>query len=188
MKIFVHLLALLVMTSHASAADQAQSTAEHNTPAWSLIDAQNNPHSFPQQAIDNQQVTVLFFWATWCPYCKQLMPLIQSALYQYQDPLNLKVYALNINEDADPQAYLNSQGYTFELFPKAEKVAEMYQIFGTPGILIFDQRGELVFDLRTVQTQHLVKQKASHGDRSIRLAPYWAAEIRKALQDLVTKP
>lgn len=157
-------------------------------PSWSLTDGQNTTHQFPEQAIENQQVTVLFFWATWCPYCKQLMPHIQSALYQYQDPLNLKVYALNINEDANPQAYLRSQGYSFNLFPKAEKVAELYQIYGTPGVLIFDQKGELVFDIRAVQTQHLVKQKASNSAKSIRLAPYWAAEIRKALQDLVTKP
>jgi len=115
------------------------------------------------------------------------MPHIQSALYQYQDTLNLKVYALNINEDADPQAYLSSQGYSFKLFPEAEKVAKMYQIHGTPGVLVFNQKGELVFDLRAVQSNHLVNQKASNRAKSVRLAPYWAAEISKALQDLLTK-
>jgi thioredoxin-related protein len=182
----IGLLALLVFTITAVATEQPQT--KNDGPTWSLPDAHNISHQFPQQAIENQQVTVLFFWATWCPYCKQLMPHIQSVLYQFQDSLNLKVYALNINEDADPQAYLSSQGYSFELFPKAEEVAEKYQIYGTPGILIFDQQGEQVFDLRTVQSKHLVKQKASHGAKSMRLAPYWAAEIRKALQGLLSKP
>ncbi|VAW45628.1 hypothetical protein MNBD_GAMMA02-281 [hydrothermal vent metagenome] len=177
----------LIFAVSAPAASQDQSEPDISSPNWSLVDAQNITHQFPQQAIENQQVTVLFFWATWCPYCKQLMPHIQSALYQYQDTLNLKVYALNINEDADPQAYLNSQGYSFKLFPEAEKVAKIYQIHGTPGVLIFNQKGELVFDLRTVQSNHLVNQKASNGAKSVRLAPYWAAEIRKALQDLLTK-
>ncbi len=152
---------------------------------WSLEDSRNISYEFPQQAIENKQITVLFFWATWCPYCQQLMPHIQSALYQYEEPLNLKVYALNINEDDDPQAYLRSKGLNFTLFPKAEAVAEKYRIYGTPGVLIFDQAGKLVFDLRTVQANHLVKQKASHGAKSVRLAPYWSAQIRKALQALL---
>ncbi len=152
---------------------------------WSLKDVNQQSHQFPQQAIKNEQVTVLFFWATWCPYCKQLMPHIQSALYQYRESLNLKVYALNINEDADSQAYMRSHGHSFDLFLEAEKVAEKYQIYGTPGILIFNRKGELVFDLRTVQANHLVRKSASHGAKSVRLAPFWAAEIRQALAALL---
>ncbi len=152
---------------------------------WKLNDAAGISYEFPQQAIKKDQVTMLFFWATWCPYCQQLMPHIQSTLYQYEDELNLKVLALNINEDADPEDYLNSKGYGFTLLPKAEAVAEKYQIYGTPGVLIFNQKGQMVFDLRAVQSRHLIKQKASHGAKSVRLAPYWGAEIRKALQQLL---
>ncbi len=159
-------------------------TADAEPQAWTLDDFQGQTHQFPADAVANQQVTVLFFWATWCPYCKQLMPHMQSALYQYQDDLNLKVYALNIKEDDDPQAYLNRHGYGFTLFPEADEVAEQYEIWGTPGVLIFDQQGQLVFDLRRVQTQHLVKQNAPHSAKSVRTAPYWAAEIRKALAKL----
>jgi len=152
---------------------------------WSLADADGQVHHFPTDAVANQQVTVLFFWATWCPYCQQLMPHIQSALHQYGAPLNLQVMALNVHEDTDPQAYLNKQGYAFTLLPEAEKVAELYQMHGTPGVLIFDAKGHLVFDLRDVQADHLVRQNAGHGAKSVRKAPYWAAQIRQALQQLV---
>ena len=177
------MLALTVAIS-TSAVGQEQ-TGSKKSPSWSLADAQKVVHQFPEQAIENKQVTVLFFWATWCPYCKQLMPHIQSALHQYKDALNLNIYALNIKDDGDPEAYLNSQGYTFKSFPEADEVASMYEVHGTPGVLIFNQQGDLVFDLRSVQTKHLVNQKASHGAKSVRLAPVWAAEIRKALQELV---
>ncbi len=152
--------------------------------SWSLTDANDSVHQFPQDAVQKQQVTVLLFWATWCPYCKQLMPHIQSALYQYQDDLNLKVYALNIKEDGDPEAYLNSNGHNFLLFPNADEVAKLYAVHGTPAVLIFDQNGHQVFDLRSVKTEHLVKQSATHGAKSVRLAPHWAVAIRKALQQL----
>ncbi|WP_223787457.1 TlpA family protein disulfide reductase [Marinicella meishanensis] len=153
--------------------------------AWSLADASGKVHHFPTDAMANQQVTVLFFWATWCPYCQELMPHIQSALHQYESPLNLKVLALNVHEDADPQAYLNSKGHTFTLMPEAEQVADLYQMHGTPGVLIFDAKGQLVFDLRNVQADHLVRKNAGHGAKSMRKAPYWAALIRQALQQLV---
>lgn len=161
-------------------------SAESQDPiAWSLADANGQVHQFPTDAVARQQVTVLLFWATWCPYCQQLMPHIQSALHQYQEPLNLQVYAMNVYEDGDPKAYLNSQGYSFTLFPEAEKVAEMYGINGTPGVLVFAANGQQVFDLRDVQARHLVKKDASHGAKSVRMAPYWAAELREALQRLV---
>ncbi len=172
----IHVLVLLCISVFT------QAKAE---PAWSLTDIENQSHEFPQQAIDAKQVTVLFFWATWCPYCKQLMPHIQSALHQYQDDLNLQVYALNINEDGDPAKYLNQNGFNFLLFPEAESVANLYEVHGTPAVIIFDQTGQQVFDLRAVKTSHLVKQGASHGAKSVRLAPYWAAEIRNALQQLL---
>ena len=172
----IHLLVLLCL----SCLTQAKSE-----PIWSLTDIDNQNHEFPQQAIDNKQVTVLFFWATWCPYCKQLMPHVQSALIQYQQELNLKVYALNINEDGDPAEYLRKYGLNFLLFPQAESVAKLYEVYGTPAVLIFDQTGQQVFDLRSVKTKHLVKQGASHGAKSVRLAPYWAVEIRKALQQIL---
>ncbi len=182
-----HLLLIMTLvvfvTTSVHSKDQAET--KNQTPTWALADDKKVIHQFPQQAIADQRVTMLFFWATWCPYCKQLMPHIQSALHQYKDDLNLKIYAMSINEDADPKAYLRSQGYSFTLFPQAEKVAEMYQVHGTPGVLIFNKQGELVFDLRSVQTKHLVQQNASHGAKSVRKAPYWAAEIRKALQGLL---
>jgi len=59
----------LIFAVSAPAASQDQSEPDISSPTWSLVDAQNITHQFPQQAIENQQVTVLFFWATWCPYC-----------------------------------------------------------------------------------------------------------------------
>ena len=170
------LLALFIFS-----ATVAQPAEEHR---WVLTDAVGTTHQFPEDAVQAQQVTVVLFWATWCPYCQQLMPHLQSLLHQYQDGLNLRVWALNIHEDADPVAYLRKNGYQFDLFPKAEAVAQQLGIHGTPVVLIYDQQGQLIFDLRTLDSSQLVKPKASHGAKSVRLAPWWAAEIRKVLNRL----
>ena len=169
---------LMFMLLSASAAQTAE---DHH---WILPDAQGKTHHFPQDAVAEQQVTVVLFWATWCPYCQQLMPHLQSMVHQYQSSINLKVFALNIHEDGDPVAYLRTNGYQFDLFPNAEPVAKQLAVHGTPVVLIYDQKGELVFDLRSLDSSQLVKQKASHGAKSVRLAPWWAAEIRKVLNQL----
>lgn len=131
-----------------------------------------------------QQVLVVLFWATWCPYCQQLMPHLQSMVHQFQASINLKVWALNIHEDAEPAAYLRKNGDQFELFSEAEAVAKQLQVHGTPVVLVYDQSGALVFDLRSLDISHLLKQNAGDGAKSVRLAPWWAAEIRKVLNQL----
>lgn len=153
--------------------------------SWQAADAAGQIHRFPEEAINNKQVTVLMFWATWCPYCQQLMPHLQSALIQYQEALNLKVYAMNINEDSDPEAYLNNNGFGFLLFPESEAVAKQYQVQYTPVVLVFDQQGQMVFDSRQLSLQDRVKAEASHQAKSIRIAPYLAAEVRQVLVKLM---
>lgn len=160
---------------------QAQSAETHQ---WTLTDQQGQFHHFPQDAIEQQQVTVVLFWATWCPYCQQLMPHLQSLIHQYEQPLGLQIYALNIHEDGDPEAYLKQNGLQFTLFPQAESVAAQLTVHGTPVVLIYDQQGQLVFDLRDLDSRSVAKKNASHGARSVRLAPWWAAEIRKVLNQL----
>ncbi|MCF6299647.1 MAG: redoxin domain-containing protein [Proteobacteria bacterium] len=150
------------------------------SPSWVLTDTNGVKHHFPTDA--KNKTTVIFFWATWCPYCKRLMPHIQSVLYQYQEQLDLQIYAMNINEDADPLEYLTENGYDFLLFPKAEAVAKHYGIKGTPGLFVFDRKGKLQYDLRKVQSEHLLKEKhLPHWQKAAKKAPYWAAELRKTL-------
>ena len=48
--------------------------------------------------------TLLVFWATWCPYCKKLLPGIAELNEKYEK-LGLKVLAVNIREDWKPEVY-----------------------------------------------------------------------------------
>lgn len=159
--------------------------AENNSTQlkWSLKDSTGTMHDFPES--EKGKTTVILFWATWCPYCKRLMPHLQSIIYQYGKDLNLQVFALNINEDEDPKEYIEENGYDFLLFENAEEVAQIYNVKGTPSVLIFDKEGQLVFDLRKIK--QLKKPKLEDNpnwQKAIKLAPYWASEIRNALNVL----
>ena len=57
--------------------------------------------------------TILLFWATWCPYCKALMPHLQSVIDQYGD--DVRLLAISVKEDGDPAAFMKEAGYDWTL-------------------------------------------------------------------------
>ena len=154
------------------------------SPSWELTDINGVNHKYPETS---QKNTIVLFWATWCPFCKKLMPHLQSILLQYSEELDLEVFAMDIFEDEDQDIkasknLLDDGGYDFLLFPKAEKVAQMYGVRGTPTLYIFNKKGELIFDMSRVNLDKLkLNEKDKKSKKAALLAPLWAAEIRKAL-------
>ncbi len=132
-----------------------------------------------------KQATVLFFWASWCPYCKALMPHLQSMQFEYGD--NLKVLAINIFEDGDPVAVIEEAGYDFTLLLDGDVEAGEYGITGTPGVIILDRSRAIKFDLRMLARIEAgaSANATSHRQKAAFKAPFWAAEIRKSLDDLI---
>jgi len=131
--------------------------------------------------------TVLFFWASWCPFCKALMPHLQSVLDQYGHDVQL--LAINIMEDGDPAAFLSDSGYDWTLLLNGDAVAKTYGVHGTPGLFVVDRSGATVFDLSRVQATAALQKRLAGADsrprKASRLAPYWAAELRRALDPAI---
>lgn len=131
--------------------------------------------------------TVLFFWATWCPYCKALMPHLQSIMDQYGGDVTL--LAINIMEDGDPAGFLSDAGYDWTLLLAGDDVAKAYGIRGTPGVVVVDRGGATVFDLSQVQASAALEKRLKGADSrpkvASRMAPFWAAELRRALDPVV---
>lgn len=128
-----------------------------------------------------QQTTLLFFWATWCPYCKALMPHLQSMRLEHGD--DLEILAINMKEDGDPVAFLADAGYDFTLLLDGDAVAEAYEVTGTPGVFVVDRHRTVRFDLRDLPRMEPPDdgKPAGHTRRAAYRAPYWAAEIRKSV-------
>ena len=133
------------------------------------------------------KILVLEFWATWCPYCKALMPHLQSILDEY--PGRVRVLALSIRDDGDPAAVLAEYGFDFTPLTAADAVAESWGVKGTPGLFLADTGGRVVFDRLRIpaaaqsgpaQAESVMK----HYQKAARNAPYWAAQLRLALDEL----
>lgn len=111
-------------------------------PAWQGKGVDGKPIAF--EPAHRQRPAILFFWATWCPYCEALMPYVQKV----QDAAGrdrLDVYAIDIKEDGDPVATLRQRGITFTLVRDGDAIADLYGVKGTPGLFLVDRSGEIVY-------------------------------------------
>jgi thiol-disulfide isomerase/thioredoxin len=155
-------------------------------PDWRLADADGG--SVRLSTAVQERPVVLLFWATWCPYCKALMPHLQSIRLEYGDAVD--IFAIHIKDKkGDPVAFLESAGYDFLLLPHGDDVAELYEVFTTPGVIVVDRNMESRFDLRKLPQYDIPQVQGgkapSHGKKAAYKAPYWAAALRAALDSVL---
>ena len=133
-----------------------------------------------------EQPVVLLFWATWCPYCKALMPHIQSIRLEHGD--EVRVLAVHFRDDkGDPAAFIENAGYDFTVLRDGNETAKLYEVWGTPGLLVIDRNRRIRFNLYELPKQDVPGyEDLSHPRRAAYRAPYWAAEIRKALDEVLS--
>ena len=157
-------------------------TAAETAPNFATVTADGTPITL-DDAVSDKRV-VLFFWASWCPYCKALMPHLQSLKLEYGD--ELEIVAIHFRDDADGQAFIDGEAYDFVVIPDGGAIAERYGIHGTPGVVIPDASLEVRFDLRKLPRREFPEsdEELNHRQKANFRAPYWAAEIRKALDEL----
>ncbi len=170
------IIVFLLVISFSNLAAAADSLV---APDWTLAAADGQAVNLNDEA--QKQTTILFFWATWCPYCKALMPHLQSVVLEYGD--KVKVLAINIMEDGDPVEFIESAGYDFTLLPNGDSVADTYGVTGTPGVFVIDHNRVIRFDLRRLPAiaPPSTDKSASHRKRAAYRAPYWASEIRRSI-------
>ena len=174
------LLLVLIVSCAVSATGVA--TELQSAPDWTLSTSDGQAINLNEES--EAQTVVLFFWATWCPYCKALMPHLQSIRLEYGD--NIRILAVNIFEDADPVAFMADAGYDFTLLLEGDAVAELYETHATPGVFVIDADRVIRFDLRALPKISPPDngKKAGHSRKAAYLAPYWAAEIRKSIDEI----
>jgi cytochrome c biogenesis protein CcmG/thiol:disulfide interchange protein DsbE len=152
-------------------------------PDWMLVSAQGETVRLSETV--KEQPVVLLFWASWCPYCKALMPHLHSLRLEHGD--DIVILAINFREDGDPVEFVRNAGYDFTVLPDGDDVAAEYDIYGTPGLLIVDKAQNIRFDLRALPRREppFSEESSSHKSVAAYRAPYWAAEIRKSIDEVL---
>jgi thiol-disulfide isomerase/thioredoxin len=85
------------------------------------------------------KLVVVYWWASWCPFCMIQSPHIQK-LWQAHAARGLQVLGLSIDRrEADAKTYLDKKAYTF---PSAMFTPEVTQVLAKPkGLPVVIVRG-----------------------------------------------
>lgn len=76
------------------------------------------------------QVVVVYWWASWCPFCAIQTPLMQK-LWDDQRSRGLRMLGLSIDQRAEPaRKYMSERGYTF---PTGHSTPEIRKVLPKPG-------------------------------------------------------
>ncbi len=103
-------------------------------PDWTLATPDDSRINFYDHS--ETKPSLLVFWATWCPRCKEVLPILQE-ISDSLPPDSANFYALHsFDDDGDPVAFFEEYDYSFTLLLDADGVAEDYGAPGTPWILI----------------------------------------------------
>lgn len=92
---------------------------------------------------------IINFWATWCPPCKEEMPLLEKAYVSYSS--DLVVIGISVDDVADeiPQ-FIRDNAITFPVFRDSSnrELQTLFKVNGFPTTFFIDSDGVL-------QSQHI---------------------------------
>lgn len=186
MKALCTLLALIcLLTAPPAEARDAAAPLAHGAeaPAWTLPGPSGQPVEFPGDA--DGRPAVVFFWATWCPWCKALMPHLQSIREDYADR-GVRVFAVSVWDDGDPAGFVERNGYDFTLALDGDDVAYGYGVTGTPGLFVVDGDGTVTMNRFLIDlTERVELPPGRDSVPPAQSARAWAALVREALDTLL---
>jgi len=136
----------LIISSRAFAENTSEQEQPNTLASWSLPDAKGKMVDFKPK--DARGYTVVLFWATWCPYCKALMPRLEEFRAAHEGENN-EFLALNIWEDGDATDFVEKTKFNFRLILNADEIAKNYGIKGTPGLYLVNNANEILYERRS---------------------------------------
>jgi len=146
-------LAALILAALVAAAGCALASAPEKKPPAALaagtgVTVGKSAPAFILKGLDGAdvaapvagKVTVLNFWATWCPPCREELPELERFA---RDNPAVAFYAVDIDEPAAKvQAFMEKNGFTFPvLLDGGGSVAQTYRVSAIPTTFVIDKSG-----------------------------------------------
>lgn len=119
---------------------------------WILKDLQGHHLSLSDY---QGKPVILVFWATWCPYCKKLLPGLNRVYEKYKAD-GFILIGMNIMEDGEPDAYMKARGYNFKVALDSDDIASYYGVRGTPTTVFIDKSGDILGKVNISDPNHPV--------------------------------
>lgn len=89
------------------------------------------------------KVVLVNFWATWCPPCKEEMPIFEKEYRRCKDK-GFEVLAVNMDtSEGALERFLQNNPYSFTIVRPTEKVEKELNLMGFPTSYLVDREGRI---------------------------------------------
>lgn len=92
----------------------------------------------------SQKPTLLVFWATWCPTCKEEIPLLNEWSEKYPE---LKILGINVEELPERvKTFAEKYKIHYEILLDQEgEIAQEYGLVGVPSSILLAKGGKVIY-------------------------------------------
>ena len=124
--------------------EEPETTSLSLAPDFILPDTEHNLVTL--SSYRDRQAVILFFWTTWCPYCRRELKSLNDKYPQLQKD-NVELLAINIGEPAyRVENFIGIHSLNFKvLLDKDTDVAYSYDILGIPTYVFLNKQGDIAF-------------------------------------------
>ncbi len=88
--------------------------------------------------------TIVLFWTTWCPSCKEEIPEMEKLNKSHGDKIN--ILAVSLDEKVEAlDAFFAKQKVDLPVYMGDQAIAQKYEVEAIPTLAFFDKTGKLTF-------------------------------------------
>jgi peroxiredoxin len=142
----INLLFIFILLSASCVLIKEQAVGEQPklAPDFKLQDLNRN--TFTLNSYKDKQPVVLFFWTTWCPYCRAELKVLND-MYPQLVKEGWELFAIDVAEpEYRVENFLKNYALSFKiLLDRDASVTESFELFGVPTYVLVDKAGYIVF-------------------------------------------
>lgn len=129
----------LISFSPSEKAEENRETLEDYN--WNLRQLDSEEVNFSQS---KGKVSVINFWATWCPPCVAEMPSFQKLYDTYGEDVDF--YFVTSEEPEKVNRFMEKNGYTLPIYIQSYKSPKALQSNALPTTYLISKSGEIVIE------------------------------------------
>lgn len=121
--------------------DMLQTSSKQISPGFSLVEVNGQTiHFIPTE---QQQKTLIYFFAPWCGVCHVSIDNIESIKQSSDGKINFYIIALDWKTKQEVEAFLAKHQLTIPVLLGTQTTMELFKINGFPSYYVIDQNGIL---------------------------------------------
>jgi thiol-disulfide isomerase/thioredoxin len=92
------------------------------------------------------KVTLIMFWATWCPACKTELPVLEQLRAKYPAD-KLEILAVSVDDTEQVmRSYVATRPTTLPILLGTADVSTSFGVKSIPALVIFDRESQVAFN------------------------------------------